>query len=203
MRQREHQSGFGTTVVLLAVLVVVVSAVTGLVLYQHHKSSSTKNSAAVSQTQTTTQPQNTTTTKPQNTTNTQPSQTTTQYLTITEWGVRAPYSGSDKLTYSLSSDKSTATIVSSQLSSASAECATHGAGSIIRYSPNDYASPYNTGPTIEQTATQNPGLYTHVGNYYYIFVHAQSACGNASVTAQGNANDTVKALVSNLQATAN
>ena len=42
MRQREHQSGFGTVEILLVVLVVAVLAVTGLVLY-HHKSGGTKS----------------------------------------------------------------------------------------------------------------------------------------------------------------
>lgn len=64
MRRREHQSGFGTTVVLLAVLVVAVLAVTGLVAYQHHKSSSAKNMTTTQTAQTTAQPKSTTTTQP-------------------------------------------------------------------------------------------------------------------------------------------
>ena len=78
------QSGFSAVEVLLVFLVVAVLAVTGLVVYQHHKPGSAKNSAAASNNQTTTQPKSITTT--------QPAQTTTQYLTITEWGVKMPLS---------------------------------------------------------------------------------------------------------------
>jgi hypothetical protein len=80
----QKQSGYSALEVLLIVLVVAVLAVIGLVVYQLHKPSSTKNSAATSQTQTSTQPNNTTTMQTQ--------QTTTQYLTITEWGVKLPLS---------------------------------------------------------------------------------------------------------------
>lgn len=65
MRQRDHQSGFSTTVILFAVLVVAALAVTGLVVYQHNKPSNGKNSAATSQSQTTTQSQNAITTQSQ------------------------------------------------------------------------------------------------------------------------------------------
>lgn len=68
MRQRDHQSGFSTSVIVLAVLVIAVLAVTGLVVYQHHKPNNGKNSAATSTTQTSTQPQSTTTTQTQQTT---------------------------------------------------------------------------------------------------------------------------------------
>ena len=196
MRRREHQSGFGTLEILLFVLVVAVLAIVGVVVPQHHKPISALFSAATSQKPTITQPQSTTTT-------TQSPQTTTQYLTITEWGVKAPYSGNDTLTYTLSSDNNIAYISSKQLTSADAQCTRSSAGSIRRYTATGLASPYNTGPTIAETASQNPGLYTHVGNYYYIFAHAQSACGSVSVSTQNQANDTVKALVPNLQPIAN
>ena len=90
MRRREHQSGFGTTVILLAVLVVAVLAVTGLVVYQHHKPSSATNSAATSPTQTTSQSQNTATTQ---------AAPTVAYLTIKEWGIKVPLSDRIKDAY--------------------------------------------------------------------------------------------------------
>ena len=61
MRRREHQSGFGTTVILLAVLVVVALAVASLVIYQRHKPNKANNSAATSTAQTSSQPQSTAT----------------------------------------------------------------------------------------------------------------------------------------------
>ena len=90
MRQREHQSGFGTVKIVLMVFGIAVLAVTGLVLYQHHKPNSAKTSAATSPTQMTTQPQSTAAT-------TQAQPTVTQYLTIKEWGVKIPLSS--KVTY--------------------------------------------------------------------------------------------------------
>ncbi|SRR6266704_455520 len=84
MRQRDRQSGFGTVKIVLIVFVLAAVSVTGLVLSQQHKPNSAKNSAATSQTQTATQPQNTTTT--------QSAAATTQYLTIKEWGVKIPLS---------------------------------------------------------------------------------------------------------------
>ena len=88
MRRREHQSGFGTTVIILAVLVVVALAVTGLTVYQHHKPSSA-NKAQLANTSVERQSQVT-----QNTT-----APTATYFTIKEWGVRAPYNGPLNLQY--------------------------------------------------------------------------------------------------------
>lgn len=58
------QSGFSAIEALLVVFVIAALTVTGLVVYPHHKPSSAKNSAATSQTQTSTQPQNMVTTQP-------------------------------------------------------------------------------------------------------------------------------------------
>ncbi len=104
----------------------------------------------------------------------------------------------------MSSDKRTATFSSDQLSALSSACVGKG-GSIVRYSPTDFAGPYQQGQTVEQAATASPGLYTHIGSYYYIFRHVQSACGNVDSTAatQSQTNDAVKALVPNLQAIPN
>lgn len=65
MRQRDHQSGFSALVVSFIVLAVSALAVTGLVVYKHQKPSSAKYSAAVSQSQTNTQPQAMTTAQTQ------------------------------------------------------------------------------------------------------------------------------------------
>jgi hypothetical protein len=91
MRRREHQSGFGTTVILLVVLVVAVLAVTGVVVYRYHKPNIGKNSAATSSSQSTGQQQGTTTT--------QSAQVTTPYLDVKEWGIKIPLSDSIKGAY--------------------------------------------------------------------------------------------------------
>lgn len=194
MRRREHQSGFSTTVILLVVLVVAALAVTGLVAYQHHRNNISKNNAATGSTQSTGQSQGTTSTQPAATT----------YFNITEWGVRAPYSGSLKLSYTMSSNGNSAIFSSDQLTALSSDCIGKG-GSVVRYSPTDFAGPYQQGQTVEQAATASPSLYTHIGSYYYIFRHVQSACGNVDSTAatESQTNNAVKALVPNLQAIPN
>jgi hypothetical protein len=161
MRRREHQSGFGTTMILLAVLVVAVLAITGLVVYQHHKPSSTKSSAATNQTQTTTQPQNTTTT--------QPSQTTTQYLTITEWGVKMPLSSAISDAYYAvdSSHRPDANgptdmlLGFKSLDSSGCAVATHNAPILLFR-----ASPTEIDPVSGKPVSQEgPGVT--IGNYFY------------------------------------
>lgn len=167
MRQRDRQSGFSTTMILLAVLVVVVLAATGVVVDQHHKSTSTNSKAATTTTQTTTQPKSTTTI--------QPAQTTTQYLTITEWGVRAPYSGSLALQYTANGTNSMS-VSSSQLAAGGpAVCSAAGnsdAGILGRYLPTDS----NLGPkipaneTAQQYIEQNAAVpHATIGNYIYIY----------------------------------
>lgn len=173
MRRRDHQSGFGTTVVLLAVLVVAVLAVTGLVVYQHHKSN-TKSAAATSSPTTTTQPKSTTTT--------QPAQATTQYLTIKEWGVKLPLSDSIKdayyvvpagispngdgkpssIDFGLTSQNSSCGIVTSDSSSFS-----HTLGSIVR------ALPTETDPVSGKPYTQLDPNGTTIGSYYYGYANAE------------------------------
>ena len=197
---RRKQAGFSVIEVLLVVLVVVVLAATGFVVYQRHQTNSAKDRAAANTTQTNTQPQNTT--------STQPAQTTTQYLTIKEWGVRAPYSGSLKLIYTMSADSRTATFSSDELTALSTDCTGRG-GFITRWASTDQVS---EGPADASTPTAAsyfaqaaPSTYAHIGNYYYTFAHDQAACGDLNTTAalQSQTNDAVKALVANLQAIPN
>lgn len=161
------QKGFSVIEALLIVFVVAALAITGLVVYQHHKSGSANSNAATSTTQTNT--------KPQNTSTTQPAQTTTQYFTITEWGVRAPYSGPLNLQYAANGSGSMA-VSSSQLAAGGpAVCSAAGnsdAGNIARYLPTDA----DLGPhmpvteTAQQYIAQNPTVpHATVGNYIYIY----------------------------------
>lgn len=124
----------------------------------------------------------------------QPS-TPAQYFSIKEWGVKAPYSGADTLTYKLNGN--VATVASKQLSAKYSGCSEYGAGQIRRLQPSDGAYPDGSGPTVEQYASQNPGLYTKVGSYYYQFKHDDSVCADdGSGELQNQANSTVQGLVS-------
>ena len=62
----------------------------------------------------------------------------------------------------------------------------------------------DSGETIAQSYAKDPTSFTKVGNYYYRFIHDQSACAPKVVSslsaAQNTANDFVKALLSGLQA---
>jgi prepilin-type N-terminal cleavage/methylation domain-containing protein len=197
MQQRQptkrNQSGFSVVEVSLVLLVVAVLAATGFVVYLRQQSSSAKGDVPTTSVQTTTQPT-----------------TTTTYFDIKEWGVRAPYSGSLKLTYRMSAGDKSATFSADQLSALSSECAGRG-GTIIRWAPTDKFSagpPDAYTPTAEQAfAGKEPSAvpYAHIGNYYYTFAHDQAACGNIDTTTviYSQTNNAVEALVANLQATPN
>src|SRR5206468_3983122 len=126
--------------------------------------------------------------------------------TIKEWGVRAPYSGSLKLSYKISSDGRSSTFSSDQLTALSSDCIGRG-GWIDRWASTDRVSegpPDANTPTAEQAfAGKDPATvpYAHIGNYYYSFHHDQAACGNLTTTValQSQTNNAVKALVPNLQ----
>jgi hypothetical protein len=170
MRRREHQSGFGATGVILVVLAVAILASTGLMIYQHHKSGSAKNSAATSQTQTTTQPQNTT--------STQPAQATTQYLTIKEWGVKLPLSANIKDAYYTTEGSNTGadglpnTVWLGKTSFNSNGC------NIANTGPSSKATPIGSilrvlltdrDPVTGDLYTQKYPNGVTIGNYYYAY----------------------------------
>ncbi|HEU5004607.1 MAG TPA: hypothetical protein VFT49_00790 [Candidatus Saccharimonadales bacterium] len=137
------------------------------------------------------------------------STSSTEYFTISQWGVRAPYSGNLTLEYSLNSSDSlpwVGTFSSTQLDATSAQCAnkTYG-GSIDRYRSTDVvrlADGTSSGQTAAEYATTlSKSDYGHAGDYYYFFQHAQSACGDnqASSNVETQTNNAVKALLPNLQ----
>jgi hypothetical protein len=134
----------------------------------------------------------------------------TQYLDIKEWGIRAPYSGSLKLTYTMSAENKSATFSSDQLTALTTDCTGRG-GSIIRWASTDQVSEgppdANTPTAAEAFAGKDPSAvpYAHIGNYYFTFAHAQSGCGNidSTTTIQSQTNNAVKALVPILQAIPN
>ena len=162
MRQREHQSGFGTIEIVLVVLVVAVLAVTGLVVYQRHKPNSAKNSAATNHTQITTQP----------------AQTTTQYLDIKELGVKLPLSSEISNAYYVVAKGSSSgpggqpdkvwlgltSYTSASCNPANNDNGGRGAiGAIIRVLPTD------TDPVSGQLLTQKYPNGTTIGGYYYLY----------------------------------
>ena len=81
------QSGFSIIEAAIVLVIVGAIAAAGVLVYQHNQTKPTE--AAPNTTNTTQQPDNTTVAP------------TATYLTIKEWGVRAPYSGALNLTYTM------------------------------------------------------------------------------------------------------
>jgi type II secretory pathway pseudopilin PulG len=133
-----------------------------------------------------------------------PSATAITYFNLKEWDVRASYSGQDKFTYKMSADGNLATVISQSLAT-NEGCSSMGAGQIKRLVGTDSSTEDgNGGLTVNAKAEQNPTLYTHLGNYYYQFVHDQASCSNTvTIDEQNQANNEVKALVERLQSTPN
>jgi type II secretory pathway pseudopilin PulG len=170
MRQREHQSGFGTVEVLLVVLVVAILAVGGFVVYQRHNNTSTKTNAATSTSQTNTQQSNTTSTQSQ-----PPS-----YLTIKEWGVKIPLSSSISDAYyvipqGISNDADgKPSAINFGLASLNSSCGTvtggptdyNSLGSIVRALPTD------TDPVSGKLYTQLDPNGVTIAGYYYGYADA-------------------------------
>lgn len=134
----------------------------------------------------------------------------TKYFTISQWGVRAPYGGSLNLEYSLNGSDSlpwVGTFSSTQLDASSAQCSykTYG-GQVKRYRATDgvvLSDGSASGQTAaEYAASLDKSDYGHVGDYYYFFQHAQSACGDSQTSGdiETQTNNAVKALLPDLQA---
>lgn len=161
MRRKEHQSGFGTTVILLVVLVVSALAVTGLVVYQHHK----QNSTATNQTQTTTQAQSTT--------SAQPAQTATQSLDIKEWGVHMTLNNVTASMYYYTNPNlpDVAYLSLKMISAIAPNCAAdkYSLGSISRITPAQHQA------ALSDPTKGDPGT-VQIGNYWYSFSSPQGGC---------------------------
>ncbi len=204
MRQQERQSGFGIVQIVLVVFVIAVMGVTGLVVYQHHKTNSAKDKAAASNTQTTTQPQNTTTTQTQ--------QTTSDYLTITEWGVKLPLSDHIKsakyvvgTSFSNDQDGKPSGVFLGLTSLSDNSCnpsnnnngGTGAIGALLRVLPTE------TDAVSGQLLTQKYPNGTTIGNYYYAYQSwiNRTSCNQKS-TAQA-ADSALAAAAKNIVAATN
>ena|SRR5215831_3164556 len=103
-KAQSRQAGFSSIEIVLAVLVIGAMAAIGLDVYQRQRSTTTTNTTQTAIRQTVIQPAPATT-----------------YFAIKEWGVRAPYSGTLKLTYTIATAATvsgSATFSSDQLTTA-------------------------------------------------------------------------------------
>ncbi len=190
---KNSQKGFAVLEGLLILVIIGIIGGTGWYVIHSKNQTDQTLTAAASTNQTPTA--KTTAKKSATTPTNQP------YLTIKEWGVRAPYDGTDTFTYTMSAGGGTAALFTSKYLADTYGCTDFGAGQIDRYAPSDDVSADGTGGlTAQQDAAQNPTTYTHVGNYYYRFTHDHAACSDSvTVDAQNAASNEVQALVPKLQ----
>lgn len=185
-----NQKGFSAIEALLILVIVGIIGGTGYYVYHATQKSSDSYDSATSVSQS-----NASFKKK----DTKEDSAKQNYVTIKEWGIRAPYDGKDTLTYTIDGD--VARFNSKQLNDKYPDCEQAGtAGAIGRYKPSDDAGPAgDAGVTAMQDAAKNPSKYVQVGDYYYSFTHVQFGCAD-DVSAVSAANDDVAALVPKLKA---
>jgi hypothetical protein len=193
----ENDDGFSVVEILLVLIIIILIGFVGWFIYHSdHK-------------KTTPTPVVTSTTKKAASTKLAAQ---VSYFTISQWGVRAPYSGSLSLEDSVqaSSTPETASFSSSQLDASDATCQSAGnyGGVVQRYASTDIVM-NEDGTSSGQTPAQyfsandiSSSTYKQVGNYYYWYIHPQGICGSSqdSQNLQSQTDDAVKALVQNFQA---
>lgn len=195
-----HKDTKGFTVVegLLIILVIAVICLGGFyVWHTEHKTSTTKatTTAAVKSTY------------PGSKYTASPVTPAQQYLTISAWGVRVPYTLEDTLSASSQTcaEKGDAagdtvnlgcqvTVNSQELASLVGSCTAKVSGTVgyfYRMGANDnYNNTNGSGYTpVAQWAAQNPGQYTQIGSYYYAFDEIGKATG-VSGAAVADSNET-------------
>jgi hypothetical protein len=197
IEDNKHNSGFSLLMIFIAIAAMLLIGFAGGVIYKNREHKTTNISDSTSKT---TNPTTKSTTK----STAQTAQTAQQYVEITQWGVEAPYSGNLQLSYTMSSDGTTAAFSSTQLSALSSDCVGRG-GAIERWASTDQVSngypATSSSPTAAQAfASADPSTYAHIGNYYYAFKHDQAACGDPNTTSStySQTNNAVQALIPNL-----
>jgi len=181
----KNETAFTAVEGLLMVLIVAVIGFGGYyVWHTQHKTKPTAATLATSSTKPTTSTKNIT------------SISTQKYITISAWGVRVPYSGSDTLsvanqTCAENGDSKGDTVnigcqvdVNSQdLANTVGSCqstkATGTVGYFYRMGVNDnYNETSGAGfESVAQWVAANPGQYTQIGNYTYAFAEIGAAWG--------------------------
>lgn len=180
---KQKQTGF---TVIEALLLVIALSIIGFGGYYVWNSNQQSNKS-LSQAEQTSQ-------------KTSPIQKDQKYLTIKEWGVRFPYSGSDTYSYIYEPSIPTSIEVISQNLAKNYDCTSFGAGIIAKSLPSDNSAPSNDSPSVEEYVKQNPDVFFKVGPYYYSFGHDQASCSDSvTVGAQNQANTAVSKIVKNIE----
>ncbi len=183
MKVRHSQAGSAHLVIII-VLAILLLGVLGFVFWQNFM-----NKPA-------------TTTKTDNTTQSVSTDTSSKdkTLSVTEWGVKGTYQSDTTYGYAIDqygllhfTDPKLSAACSQELSD------------ISRATANELPILSGTGNSLtaqevyDQQTNQGPAA--HVGDYYYFFVHAQSACDtDAETTIQGDIGTSESEFVSSLTA---
>jgi hypothetical protein len=184
------QKGFAAVETLLILVVIAIIGGTGYYVYHSYNKSNDNLNTAQTNANSATPPKK---------------KDSTKYLTITEWNIRAPITGTMELQYTLMNNDTQADFTSKQLLDKDAACTAGFGGTISRYAPDENASADGTGNETakERAAKADKSTYAYVGGNYYFFDHSQAGCGDdvaKTKDAQQQTNDAVKALISKLQA---
>ncbi|MGA3150370.1 MAG: hypothetical protein ABSD10_01990 [Candidatus Saccharimonadales bacterium] len=182
---KKNKQGFGVVEILLVLIIVVLLGVVGWMVYKNHHKATTSTTAANSSAPSKTAASPTKTATP-----------AVNYFTISQWSVRAPYSGSLTLQYQPDSSSSNRMNVSSaELNAGGPSMCTTAAGAagyIGKYLPTDNVAPESPTPEAAQEylsqdfAASNtlPPAYSKVGNYYYIYFDASNECDDTALQTQ-------------------
>lgn len=190
----KNEKGFSPVEIILVIVIIALLGVVGYFVYKNRQPAK-----VVTVTKTVVAPTKATSSSTSSTHST-PAQ---KYLTITEWGVRAPYSGSDTLSYKFESGSQNSIQVISNNLATNYGCKDYGAGGISRALPTDPADPGSQ--TIADVAKTNTKDYKYINGYYYLFYHDQAACsdqvsvGSPGEAADSAANTFTESLISKLE----
>ena len=205
MNEYHKQSGFGAVLVVVIVAVVAILGGSGYVVYKTHHKTAKPPTTSSSVAKTSTPPAK----KSSGSTSTS-TQPTTAYFTIKEWGVQAPYSGTDLSYNTVSGNANLMGLTSQQVNEAGGCNATSDLGNIGtvgKYLPTDDIPGGPQPETAQQylshdfSGSAKPS-YSKVGNYYYIYWTPQDGC-TTDTTAINQATSAIENIVDNLQAVSN
>lgn len=125
-----------------------------------------------------------------------------KYLTVSEWGVKFPYTGNDTLTYHYDSTTPEFISVSSDsLAASGAVCKqdSEGAGGIQRGTAQEVVpGGFGSEKTFAQMYQSNSSTMGKQGNYYYQFVHDNGTCTDNN-DLQSSMNDLTASIVPKVQ----
>jgi type II secretory pathway pseudopilin PulG len=187
-----NQKGFTLVEALLVIIAVALVVFVGYYVW-HSQKDNNKQATETSKTSQKTSPDQSSKAKNQ------------KYVTISEWGIKSPYSGKLNITYKLETDMAAQYVYfTTDDLEAIPDCRLNvslggygNAGTITRYSLTDHVQAEDgsdLGVTPAQYITENnlpAGNYVKVGNYYYFYNHPNGPCSGTEqaqqAIADGNA----------------